>query len=56
MGSSNTASSVVHAVARAEIDAQLAQAFADRSDIAGVAIGQPVDMRPDLGLGASAVG
>ena len=37
-----------HAVARAEIDAQLAQALADRRDIAGVATGQPVDTRLDL--------
>jgi hypothetical protein len=41
-------SHVVHTVARAEINAQLAQTLADRRDITGAAIGQPVDTRLDL--------
>ena len=42
------AHSLVDAVARAEIDAQLAQAFTDWADIAGVPIGQTFDTRLDL--------
>ena len=42
------ASRVVHAVARAEVDAHLAQTLADRPDIARIAVGQPVDTRLDF--------
>jgi hypothetical protein len=38
----------IHAITRSEIDAELAQAFTDWRNIAGIAIRQPVDPRLDL--------
>jgi hypothetical protein len=41
---------LVHAVSWAVVNAQLAYAFTDRTDIARVSMGQPVDAHQDLGF------